>query len=173
MHDHNTRCKNDLIINAGCLAITLKSPINMVIKIYNKVPLEIKSSKTLYLLKKKLKSYLLTLNLYKLEELWTWLIYCELRNVYTFMCFWLLMGWWMSLSRLHVNFSCFDVLYAVFLYSQFKINIIIIIISSLSFEFRSSEPYGCETQGVHSYVRKHQLPAFLFYPKSCYTSCSL
>ena len=33
IHVHNTRCQNDLRINAGCLAVTFKSPINIVITI--------------------------------------------------------------------------------------------------------------------------------------------
>ena len=65
-----TRCRNDL--NASCLNVTLKSPINIVIKIYNKVPLEIKSLPMLSLsFEEKLKCNLLTLYLYKLAELWT------------------------------------------------------------------------------------------------------
>lgn len=69
-HEYNTRSRNDLRINASCLSVTLKSPINNVIKIYNKIPLEIKSLPTLSLLKGKLKFFLLNLNLYGLDELW-------------------------------------------------------------------------------------------------------
>ena len=55
-HEYNTRARNDLrIINASCLNVTLKNPINNVVKMYNKVPLEIKSLPMVDLLKSELK----------------------------------------------------------------------------------------------------------------------
>ena len=48
-HDYSRRSKRDLRINAN--NFTVKIPINTVIKIYNKIPLEIKRLPTLRLLK--------------------------------------------------------------------------------------------------------------------------
>ena len=59
-----------------------------------------------------------------------------------------------KIFHVNVHFRCSD-------FNQ-KLAVLFLAYIELRFEFRSSETYGCKTQGVHSYVRKHQLPFFYF-----------
>lgn len=68
-HYYDTRFKDQLRTNISSITKTLNSPFNTIIRIYNKIPQEIKSQNKIHILKKQIKSYLNDLNLYSLDEL--------------------------------------------------------------------------------------------------------
>lgn len=68
-HCYHTRFKDHLRTTPSCLTKTLNSPSNSIIRIYNKMPLEIKEQLNIHILKKKLKLFLNNSNLYSLSEL--------------------------------------------------------------------------------------------------------
>ena len=68
-HYHDTRFKDHLRTNISHQTITLNSPYNYIIRIYNKMPLEIKNETKINLLKKHVKIYLKSRNLYSINEI--------------------------------------------------------------------------------------------------------
>ena len=68
IHDHNTRRKRDLHIQACRTASFQESVINTGIKLFNHLPLELKQTHELYQFKRKLKLHLLNNPLYSLKE---------------------------------------------------------------------------------------------------------
>lgn len=68
VHTINTRQKNDFNIPFQRLKITSNSPYSLGLKVYNNLPLNIKESGTLFVFKKRLKTYLVEKCFYKLEE---------------------------------------------------------------------------------------------------------
>lgn len=68
-HFYNTRFKDKLKTHQSNLTKTLNSPYNSIIRLYNKIPNWLKNQTKLHILKKNLKKYLLSLNLYSISEL--------------------------------------------------------------------------------------------------------
>lgn len=68
IHDHDTRKKNNLRPIKTQLSLVQKSVIGQLIKIYNHLPSDIKSLKTVKLLKLKLKELLIKKAYYSLDE---------------------------------------------------------------------------------------------------------
>jgi len=68
IHGHNTRRKQDLHIQQCNTALYQKNLINMGIKLYNKLPIQIKQLETFESFKKEVKTFLVHNAVYTIEE---------------------------------------------------------------------------------------------------------
>lgn len=68
VHAINTRQKHDFHIPFQRLNVTFNSPNSLGLKVYNKLPLDIKESSTFFEFKKRLKTYLADKCFYRLDE---------------------------------------------------------------------------------------------------------
>ena len=68
VHDHNTKTNTDLLIKSCNTNLYKRSVINMGIRLYNKVPMQIKKLEEYKLYKRELKSVLIDHEFYSVEE---------------------------------------------------------------------------------------------------------